>query len=202
MHAYSPVLAVSLTLLLSASRVCAEDSPRQLIEVTIKDAFAVLRAPELKNDPKLRLRKLREIADRAFDWEAMARSSLGPPWRQLNEAQRGDFVGVFKELLAQRYMDDIDRFQGSEELHVSGAETQAEFSIVKTILTTSSREQVPIDYTLHTANGRWRVDDISIEGISLVNHYRKTFARFLANKSFVELLTQLKQKLGTRSGAP
>jgi phospholipid transport system substrate-binding protein len=198
-HAARWCFATTLTL---AFAVRAEESPRQLIEATISDAFKVLRAPELKNDPKQRLRKLRDIADRAFDWEAMARSSLGPPWRQLNPVQRTDFVAVFKELLAQRYMDDIDRFQGSEELRISGAEQQAEASIIKTTLTTSSREQIPIDYTLHLAAGRWRVDDISIEGISLVNHYRKTFARFLANKPFEQLLQQLKLKLGAPSPEP
>jgi len=201
---------VALLLVFAASRTCAQQapqpatmSPQQLISETIEAALKILRDPTLKNDSKLRVHKLREVADRAFEWEAMARSSLGAPWRVLDEKQRAEFVGVFKELLARRYMDDIDRFQGSEEMRVQGSEQQGELVVVKTLLITSSREQVPIGYTLQQAGGRWRVEDVSIEGISLVNHYRKTFGQFLVNKSFGDLLQQLKRKLGmSNTGNP
>jgi phospholipid transport system substrate-binding protein len=166
----------------------------------VNEALTILRNQGLKSDPKLRLQKLREVADKTFDWSAMAQSSLGAPWRQLNDGQRKEFVEVFKELLAQRYMNDLDRFQGSEELTVGNAEQQAEVAIVKTTLLTASREQIPINYTLRLSSGKWRAEDVSIEGVSLVNHYRKTFSRFLANKSFGDLLQQLKNKRGPARG--
>ena len=177
----------------------AQESPRQVIEKTVDAAFAVLRDPSLRSDPKKRLGKLREVVDRAFDWEAMAQSSLGAPWRGLDAGQRNEFVTVFKELLAQRYMDDIDRFQGSEEVKIKGVQESGHLTTVQTLLITASRDQIPIDYTLQKANGKWRVEDVSIERVSLVNHYRKTFARYLNNKSFGELLQQLKRKLGSPS---
>jgi phospholipid transport system substrate-binding protein len=183
------------------ARAETPETAKQVVAKTVDDAFAILRDPSLRSDPKMRLRKLRDVVDRAFDWEAMARSSLGAPWRQLDETQRREFVSVFKELLAQRYMDDIDRFEGSEEVKVKSSDEQPDLAIVRTVLVTSSRDQIPIDYTLHKPTGRWRVEDVSIEGISLVNHYRKTFARFLANKSFSDLLQQLKRKLGVGGAA-
>jgi phospholipid transport system substrate-binding protein len=185
---------------LERAPVFAEESAKQVVDKTVRDALKILRDDKLKADRKQRVQKLREVADRAFDWEGMAKSSLGAPWRNLNDTQRRDFVEVFKELLAQRYMDDIDRFQGSEELTVGNADQQAELAVVKTTLFTVSREQIPIDYTLRLTNGQWRAQDISIEGISLVNHYRKTFGRYLTNKSFDQLLAQLKQKLGGAAG--
>jgi phospholipid transport system substrate-binding protein len=184
----------------SARTVAQQEPPKQAVEKTVHEALKILRDEKLKGDRKVRVQKLREVADRLFDWEAMAKSSLGAPWRNLNDTQRRDFVEVFKELLAQRYMDDIDRFQGSEELNVGEAEQQAELAVVKTTLLTVSKQKIPIDYTLRVTNGKWRAQDISIEGISLVNHYRKTFARYLTNKSFDQLLAQLKQKLGSGAG--
>ena len=174
----------------------AEKSARQVIDEAVARVFEILRDPALKKDPEQRMRQLRQAVDPAFDWEAMAQSSLGHEWRKLGEQERSDFVTVFKELLAREYMDDIDRFQGTERVLVKAAEESGELVIVRTVLITNSREQVPIDYTLHLAAGRWRVEDISIEHVSLVNHYRKTFSRFLVNKSFAELLAQLKRKLG------
>jgi phospholipid transport system substrate-binding protein len=178
------------------ARAQAPEPARQVIERTVDKAFAILRDPGLKNDPRQRMSKLRAAVDPAFDWEAMARSSLGVPWRQLDEQQRSEFVSTFKELLAQRYMDDIDRFQGSEQVKIKSSDERDGSATVRTVLITTSRDQIPIDYTLHQAGGRWEVVDVTIEGISLVNHYRKTFARYLVNKSFTDLMQQLKRKLG------
>jgi phospholipid transport system substrate-binding protein len=190
------VRVTAFVMCLSAASVGAQPAPRQLVEQTIEEAFAVLRNPELQSKSKERLRALRTAVDKAFDWEAMAKSSLGAPWRSLSEVQRKDFIEVFRELLAQRYMDDIDRFEGSEQLSVTGAVQDGNIATVRTVLLTSSREKIPIDYTLYLSKAGWRVDDVSIEGVSLVNHYRKTFSQFLANKSFDELMQQLRRKLG------
>ena len=191
-------LLVAAVVSLGVARASAQapSEPRQLVERTIKAAFSVLRDDKLKSQSKERMRALRAAVDPAFDWDAMAKSSLGAPWRDLKDKQRTEFVSVFKELLAQRYMDDIDRFQGSEELNVTGAEQQGDWSLVKTVLVTSGRDRIPIDYQLHPSGTGWRVDDVSIEGVSLVNHYRSTFRQFLTNKSFDELMAQLRRKLG------
>ena len=207
MHPFKRLLACVLSTLVfavaaaGASHASAQEPPKKVIEKTINDALGILRNQGLKSDPKLRLSKLREVADRTFDWAAMAQSSLGAPWRQLTEAQRKEFIDVFKELLAQRYMNDLDRFQGSEELTVGNAEQQGDLAVVKSTLLTASREQIPIDYTLRLTAGKWRAEDVSIEGVSLVNHYRKTFSRFLNNKSFSDLMQQLKSKLGPGSAS-
>jgi phospholipid transport system substrate-binding protein len=174
-------------------------APKQVVQETVDAAFKILRDPALKKDAKTRMSQLRETVDRAFDWEAMAQSSLGPPWRKLDDKQRREFVAVFKELLAQEYMDDIDRFQGSEQIQIKNSEKTGELESVNTVLITSSREQVPMNYTLQNFGKRWAVVDLSVEGVSLVNHYRETFSRFLANKQFSELMQQLKRKLGVHA---
>ena len=158
--------------------------------------FAILRDQELAKDRKLRMQRLRQEVDTAFDWVTMAKSSLGHHWRTASDAERVRFVEIFKELLAQQYMDDIDRFRGTESVTIRGSEKASELVVVKTLLLTSSREQVPMDYTLHQLEGRHWVVDLAIEGVSLVNHYRKTFSRYLVNRSLAELLAQLERKLG------
>lgn len=185
----------------ASATAAALKPPEQLMRETIDAVFAILRKPELKADGKLRMQRLRAAVDIAFDWEAMAQSSLGPPWRKLDGKQRRAFVGVFKELLAQQYMDDIDRFQGSERVQVTSVEKSGELQTVKSMLITSSREKVPMDYTLQLSSNGWRVVDLTIEGVSMVNHYRDTFSRFLTNKTFAELMQQLERKLGAPATA-
>jgi phospholipid transport system substrate-binding protein len=170
---------------------------KERIQWLVDNAFATLRDEELKKDTKRRIAKLREIVDQVMDWPDMARSSLGPHWRKLSDAERAEFVSVFKDLLAKQYMNDVDKFRGTEKVDVMDVEKSGDLSIVKTLLTTASKERVPINYTLHQASDGLRVNDFSVEGVSMVNHFRNTFSRFLVNKDFAALLKQLKQKLGT-----
>ena len=66
---------------------------------------------------------------------------------------------------------------------------------------TASRERVPIDYRMRPPQGRWMVVDLSIEGVSLVNHFRKTFSGALANMTIDQLIERLKRQVPPRSAA-
>jgi phospholipid transport system substrate-binding protein len=189
-------LAMSRSVSAEPAPPAPTQSANQVIRAMVDQAFAVLRDPQLKAQPELRVKKLREITDRAMDWDTMAKSSLGHHWRGLGETERAEFVNVFKELLARQYRDDVDRFRGNESIAFGEDERKAELVTVKTTLTTASGENVPINYTLHQVGNRWLVEDVSVEGVSMTNHYRKTFDRFLVNNPFAGLVVKLKQKLG------
>lgn len=171
----------------------AEDSIRK----TVDDAFAVLRDKSLAGRDKReeRIAALRRIADQTFDWSEMARGSLGPSWRSADPAKRARFVTVFKDLLAAQYMDDIDKFEGTEKVTVDSSAREGDGTVVHTTLVTASREHVPIDYRLREEAGRWTIVDINIENVSLVNHFRKTFASALANMTVDQLIDRLEKQL-------
>jgi phospholipid transport system substrate-binding protein len=190
------VLAGAL-LLVAATAARAAATQEAIIKQTIDAAFAVLKDKSLAGREKRpqRIAALRAVADRAFNWAEMARSSLGAQWRSLDSQQRARFVEVFKEVLAARYMDDIDRFQGTETVTVDGSAQQDEEVVVRTTLVTGSRERVPIDYRMRAQQGAWTVVDINIEGVSLVNHFRKTFSNALGNMTVQQLIDHLKQQL-------
>ena len=181
----------------SNARAAAEEGPREVMTRTIDVVFRILKDKALAGQAQRarRIGALREVADRTFDWAEMARSSLGVKWRSLDAGQRTRFVDVFKDVLAAQYMDDIDRFQGTETVTIDSAVREDADSLVRTTLLTASRERVPIDYRLRSIDGRWRVVDLSIEGVSLVNHFRKTFAAALANGSVEDLIARLRRQL-------
>ena len=171
--------------------------PEGVIRKTVDDAFAVLKDRSLAGQERRgqRIAALRRIADRVFDWPEMARSSLGSGWRGLDAHQKSRFVDVFKDILSAQYMDDIDRFQGTETVTVDGSTPEGAETAVHTTLTTSSRERVPIDYRMRSEHGEWKVVDLSVEGVSLVNHFRKTFSNGLANMTVDQLIERLKRQL-------
>jgi phospholipid transport system substrate-binding protein len=194
-----PIVAILILGTVAAAAIGAAPvagSPEASIRKTVDDAFTVLRDKSLAGRERRgrRIAALRQIADRVFDWAEMARSSLGAAWRGLDEGQRGRFVEVFKDILAAQYMDDIDRFRGTETVTVDGSVPQGDDVVVRTTLVTASLDRVPIDYRMRAQHGQWVVVDISIEGVSLVNHFRKTFAGALVNMTIDELIERLRRQ--------
>jgi phospholipid transport system substrate-binding protein len=175
-----------------------DDKAAALVRSTVERAFEVLRDPKQQGPEMRRSRhgRLREISDEVFDWSTMAKRSLGVHWRNLNEQQRNRFSNVFKELLATNYLTQIDRFDGTEKLSYEGVDRTEATAEVKMLLTTKSRETYPIHFFV---NEDLRVFDVSIEGVSISNHYRGTFDRLLVNSSFDSLVKKLESKVRSKS---
>lgn len=55
-------------------------------------------------------------------------------------------------------------------------------------------EELPVNYKLDLANGDWKVYDVIIENISLVNNYRSQFNHVLAKSSINDLLNRMRSK--------
>jgi phospholipid transport system substrate-binding protein len=67
------------------------------------------------------------------------------------------------------------------------------YAEVDTKIVTDKREQLSINYKLHSADNEWKVYDLVIEDISVVNNYRSQFDR-VARSSFEELVRVMKEK--------
>jgi phospholipid transport system substrate-binding protein len=56
-----------------------------------------------------------------------------------------------------------------------------------------SRDDFVIDYRLHDIDGQWKVYDMVIDHISVVDNYRAQFERVIAKSSVKDLLQRMKQ---------
>jgi phospholipid transport system substrate-binding protein len=187
--------ALVLALLLARSPALAapEEDTADLVRRKIDEVLSILRDPGLRGSARRarRHQKILGVANTIFDWDEMARRSLGVYWRQASASQRKRFVPLFREVLSSYYLDQMDNFAGEERITVKGSSGSKEQQVVKTVLITQSRERLPIDYFLDKGATGWRVVDVSIEGVSLVNNYRSRFRQYLVNHSLDELLEHL-----------
>jgi phospholipid transport system substrate-binding protein len=66
----------------------------------------------------------------------------------------------------------------------------------------SRRDQpATAEYRLLQKDGDWKVYDISIEGVSLVNNYRTQFNNIIMKDSYAGLLKQMRLKLEQENAA-
>jgi phospholipid transport system substrate-binding protein len=170
--------------------------PTDQVRSTTDQVLAILNNPNLATQAASgeRRSRLRQVIYPRFDFADMARRSLGPTWRRISPAEQQEFVRLFTELLAESYVNNIESYKGERILYGREAQEQ-EYAEVNTKLVTTRGEEIPVDYKLHKVDGDWRVYDVVIENISLVNNYRAQFTRLLTKSSFAELLDRIREKL-------
>ncbi len=124
----------------------------------------------------------------------MARRSLGFHWRQLSPEQQKEFVDLFTNLLERSYAGKIDLYDG-ETVVFTGEVVEDIYARVDSKIVSKKGEEFSVDYKLLRNNGNWRIYDVVVENISLVNNYRSQFNRVISNSSYEELKKRINQKL-------
>ena len=69
-----------------------------------------------------------------------------------------------------------------------------DFAEVPTKLVDNKGQEFSVVYRLYNSGGDWKVYDVVIEDISLVNNYRAQFSRVLAKSSYAELVDRMRKK--------
>jgi phospholipid transport system substrate-binding protein len=169
---------------------------------TVDQLQAALKSPELKEEAKgkERRQKLREIIYPRFDFAEMAKRSLGPHWRRLSPKEQREFVQLFSGLLEEAYLDKIESYNGEKVLYLNQKQDM-DLAQVDTRIAGDKGKEFSLNYRLHQVHGDWKVYDVVVENISLVNNYRSQFSRLLEKSSYQELLVTLRQKRFSAPGS-
>ena len=138
-------------------------------------------------------RRSKKLIYQRFDFTEMARRSLGPEWRRHSPEEQKEFVKIFTDLLERAYLEQIESYNDQKVRYVNEHE-DASHAQVDTKIVDSKGQEFSVNYRLHNENGDWKIYDVVIEDISLVNNYRAQFNRVLASSSYQELVRRLKQK--------
>jgi phospholipid transport system substrate-binding protein len=187
---------VGLAILLLVQPVwVAAGVPGDQVRQSVDKLLAILKDPQLKGDSKKNERrdKLKEVIYQRFDFTEMARRSLGSEWRRHSPEEQREFVKLFTGLLEQAYLDNIESYNGEKFRYLKEQEDN-NHAQVDTKITGNKGQEFSVNYRLHNRNGDWKVYDVVIEEISLVNNYRSQFNRMLATSSYEELVNRMKGK--------
>ena len=189
------LLAAVLAFALWAPDASAEQ-PTEAVRTRVAQVIRVLEDPALKADARLAERReaIRRVALELFDFEETARRCLGRHWHARTPAERAEFVTLFADLLERTYVGRIEQYSG-ERVVFAGETVDGDQAIVRTRLAIKGGGEAPIDYRLHRRDGRWRVYDVTIEGVSLVSNYRAQFNRIIQASSYEGLVQRLRTRV-------
>jgi phospholipid transport system substrate-binding protein len=179
-------------------------TPRQVVQAAVDRVVAVLDGTQTGHDRADRVEprvpsnersrgELRRIAVDLFDFDEMARRTLSRHWAGRTRAEQAEFVSLFMDLLERSYVGRIESYAGEKIAYV-GESVDGGYALVRSkIVAPRRRQETAVDYRLHRRDGRWKVYDVLIDGVSFVSTYRSQFNRVITASSYSALADALRK---------
>jgi phospholipid transport system substrate-binding protein len=181
-------------LLLAGHGMRAEaGEPQEKVKVTVDNVVAILANKTLQLQE--RQAKIRQAVLQRFSFDEMAQRTLAQHWRTLTPPQRQEFVGLFTDLLEGSYITRVANSNpGPQSVRYVKEDINNDQAAVHTEIGNERDAPATVEYRLLHKNGDWKVYDIVIEGVSLVNNYRTQFNTIITKDSYAGLVKQMRLK--------
>jgi phospholipid transport system substrate-binding protein len=178
----SAVIFTSLALFFTAAPFTAgaDDAsllpPQRVIQETSTQLQTTLQRPEYKNNFPKAVQFVEGVIDPHVDFDRVAMLILGKYWKVATPEQKQSFKKEFRTLLVRTYTTAFTEYSNwTIRYSPLDIEAGAKRIEVKTEILRKDGEPVRVGYRMENANNDWKVYDILIEGISLVQNYRTSF---------------------------
>ena len=130
-----------------------------------------------------------------FNFTRMTQLAVGRNWRQATPEQQKMLVEEFKTLLVRTYTAAFTGYRNQtvdyRPLRMAPTDTDV---VVKSLVKQPTGQPVAVDYSMEKLGGSWKVYDVKIEGISLVENYRNTFNNEIQRTGVDGLIRALSDK--------
>lgn len=187
------ILLVSLLLAATVTPALAGPAT-QALSASVDRIISLLGSPAYKDTnsrPAMRSKLLADI-NAIFDMNELSRRALGASWNKFTPEQQRQFVTAFSRLLQNTYLDKIESYTDEKVQYVSEQALGPGKAEVATKVIGRGKE-IPVAYRLVDKSG-WKVYDVVIEGVSLVQNYRSQFGQILMNESPAALISKIAAK--------
>ena len=123
-----------------------------------------------------RLMRFRQLFQADFDGPGIARFVLGRYWRSASEQEQQEYLKLFEDYVVFVYGTRLSNFNG-ETFKMLGSRTDESGTIVSTdIISPSGEAPIKVDWQLIADHGSFKINDVIIEGISMLVTQRSEFA--------------------------
>jgi len=170
-------------------------TPTEWVRSILEEVMAIQTNPQLQGHEfrKEKRTAIKNIIAQNFHFDAMAKQALAQHWQTLSEAKRLEFKAVFQDLFQDSYTKLALDFLGREKILYTREESNQNKANVRTIIVRMN-EEIPVDYSLGIVGQRWLVEDVAIDGVSIIQNYQKSFSRVIRQESYQALLKKMRMQ--------
>lgn len=126
-----------------------------------------------------------------FDFKRMAKLSLGKKhWKSAKRDQRKEFSDLFVTRLQESYLEKLDLYTDEEVIVEEAKKVKKRIYVVTHLVTKDDKKEMI--YKFYKTKNGWKVYDVEILGVSIVQTYRSQFSGVLQSNTFEQLLDKLR----------
>jgi phospholipid transport system substrate-binding protein len=161
-----------------------------LVKSKIDAVLAILPQKDMAKDEKDR--KIMEIVEPVFDFTLMAKLTLGKNgWQEMNPSQQKEFLDLFVARLKSSYLDKSSLYSDEKVAYKPAVEVGDKIHAPIDVI--GKEKTVLVVYKFYSSAGAWKIYDVEINGVSLIQSYKSQFTEILKNGTIVNLLEELKK---------
>lgn len=172
-------------------------APDALAKSVTEDVLAVIRAD--KDIQAGNQKKVLELVEAKilphFNFTTMAQLAMGRNWKQANPEQQKRVTAEFRTLLVRTYTQAFVQYRNQtvdyKPLRMAANDSDV---VVQSLIKQPSGPPVAVDYNMEKTDAGWKVYNMKIEGISLVENYRNTFNTEIQKNGVDGLIKSLADK--------
>lgn len=180
---------------LAGNVAAAPATPTKTLEKAIQDLISTVSSQAYKQNQDIEAKraKILDTIKFIFDPYELAKRSLGQQWPNFSPEQQTRFQNAFVGMLERNYLERIENYSGEKVVFDKEVMIGGERAEVYTHIITST-SQFPVVYRMNLKDDQWKVLDIIIEGVSLVNNYRSQFMQILQKETPEQLIERISKK--------
>ena len=168
-----PAAATSYQLVTANADAVAQGAEKFITKLT-DDGIGFLGDKTISGDKQKA--EFRKLLNRNFDMNTIARFSLGRHWRTASKPQRDEYMKLFRAMIIDVYSQRFSDYNG-QTIEVKGSRKEGERDIlVYSVLSQESGPDVKVDWRVRKREGRYKVIDIIVEGVSMALTQRSDFS--------------------------
>lgn len=186
-------LALGASLVVGVPRpIAAADGPTAVVEQTTSGVIAILTNQSLSVEEKRK--RVEDVVLASVDFETLSKLVIARNWSKFNEAQRAEFMTLFKNHLSMTYGRNVETYKNEKVTITGSREESGGDTTVKTKIVRGGPGDILVDYRMRQTAGTWKIIDVIIEGVSLVSNFRSQFQDVIAGGGPERLLSLLRDK--------
>jgi phospholipid transport system substrate-binding protein len=194
---------VYVTLALAFLLLCGTGAWAATPTETLRQVFAradrILTDPETEDRPVERLTAIRKLINDALDFRETAALAFGRHWPAATPAEQTELTELLADMLERSYLSRLAAqasLEGGAQIQYLGESVEDGEALVWTTVARRNGGQIPLGYRMIERDGRWKVRDVIVDGVSVAANYRAQIERVLEVASVAELLAQMRDKTG------
>ncbi|MBI1239784.1 MAG: hypothetical protein GC199_10645 [Alphaproteobacteria bacterium] len=132
------------------------------------------------------------LLEDGFELDVIARFVVGRYWAAATPDQQAEYLKLFKNFVLKKYTTLLSTYSGQRFELNRAIEVGARDVIVSTRIVGGGQDPIQADWRVRSYDGRLRIVDIKVEGISMLTSQREEFASILQRSGFTGLIDVLR----------